>query len=80
MAEAKKPAPSFEKNLEELESVIQQLEGGDLTLEKAIEYFEKGMKLSEACRKQLEEAETKVEVLLKKGDKVVAEPFEAEES
>ena len=80
MAEAKKPAPSFEKNLEELESVIQQLEGGDLTLEKAIEYFVKGIKLSEACRKQLEEAETKVEVLLKKGDKVVAEPFEAEES
>ena len=52
------------------------MESGDLPLEKSIELFEKGIRLSERCRKQLEEAETKVEILLKKGDKVQAEPFE----
>jgi exodeoxyribonuclease VII small subunit len=66
---------SFEAGLTELESVVRELEGGDLPLERALELFEKGMKLSEACRKQLEEAEMRVEVLIRKGDKVQAEPF-----
>jgi exodeoxyribonuclease VII small subunit len=37
--------------------------------------FEKGMQLSESCRKQLEEAETRIEILIRKGDKIQAEPF-----
>jgi exodeoxyribonuclease VII small subunit len=69
-----KPAP-FEAGLQELESVVKQLEGGELPLEQSLELFEKGMKLSETCRKQLEEAETRVEILVKRGDKVQAEPF-----
>jgi exodeoxyribonuclease VII small subunit len=69
-----KPA-SFETGLEELESVVKQLESGDLPLEKALELFEKGVQLSEACRKQLEEAETKVEVLTRRGNIVMPEPF-----
>ena len=67
--------PGFESSLGELETVVKQLESGDLPLEKALELFEKGMRLSEACRKQLEEAETKVELLTRRGNAVVPEPF-----
>jgi exodeoxyribonuclease VII small subunit len=66
---------TFEAGLEELESVVKQLESGDLPLEKALELFEKGVQLSETCRKQLEEAETKVEVLTRRGNTVMPEPF-----
>ncbi len=74
-----RPEP-FEKNLERLDAIVQQLEDADLPLEKALQLYEEGMKLSEVCHKQLEEAEGRVEVLMKKaGGKVVAEPFEPEE-
>jgi exodeoxyribonuclease VII small subunit len=75
MSEPEKPAISFETGLAELESVVKQLESGDLPLEKALELFEKGVQLSEACRKQLEEAETRVEILTRRGNTVQAEPF-----
>ena len=71
-----KPDP-FEKNLERLDGIVHELEDADLPLEKALQLYEEGMKLSEVCHKQLEEAEGKVEILTKKaGGKVVAEPFE----
>ncbi len=73
-----KPAPAFEAGLLELENIVREMESGELPLERALELFEKGMKLSEACRKQLEEAESRVELLVRKGDKVQAEPFKAE--
>jgi exodeoxyribonuclease VII small subunit len=69
------PLASFETSLDELEKVVKELEGGDLPLERALSLFEKGIGLSETCRKQLQEAETRVEILLKKNDKVQAEPF-----
>ena len=72
---AAKPGVPFEQSLGELENVVKQLESADLPLEKALELFERGMHLSEACRKQLTEAETRVEILMKKGDDVEAEPF-----
>lgn len=75
MAEDSTPVASFEAGLAELESVVKQLESGDLPLEKALELFEKGMQLSDTCRKQLEEAETRVEMLTRRGAGVVAEPF-----
>ena len=46
--------------------IHQEMESGELPLERALELFERGMKLSDACRKQLEEAETRVEVLMKR--------------
>ena len=67
--------PSFETGLLELEKIVKEMEGGELPLERAIELFEKGMKLSDVCRKQLEEAETRVEILMRRGEKVVPEPF-----
>lgn len=67
--------PSFEQGLAELETIVDQLEHGELPLEKSLELFEKGVKLSDSCRKQLQEAESKVEILLKKEGRVEAEPF-----
>ncbi|MCC7499463.1 MAG: exodeoxyribonuclease VII small subunit [Bryobacterales bacterium] len=72
------PLPSFETGLEELETIVKELESGDLPLQRSLELFEKGMKLSKACRKQLEEAESRVEILVRKGDTVTAEPFGSE--
>jgi exodeoxyribonuclease VII small subunit len=69
------PQTGFESGLAELETVVKQLESGDLPLEKALELFERGMQLSENCRKQLEEAETKVEMLTRRGGAVTPEPF-----
>ncbi len=69
------PQPSFEAGLSELEAVVRQLESGDLPLGKALELFEKGVQLSDTCRKQLEEAETKVELLTRRGGSIQAEPF-----
>ncbi len=70
-----KPLASFETGLDELERVVKELEGGDLPLERALALFEKGIGLSDTCRKQLQEAETRVEILLKKNDKLQPEPF-----
>jgi exodeoxyribonuclease VII small subunit len=72
------PAESFESCLDELEKVVKELEGGDLSLERSLELFERGMNLSETCRKQLEEAETRVETLMRKDGKISAEPFHPE--
>ena len=66
---------SFEASLDELEKVVKELETGDLPLERSLELFEKGMALSETCRKQLENAETRVEMLIRKEGKLQPEPF-----
>ena len=66
---------SFEASLDELEKVVKELEAGDLPLERSLELFEKGMALSETCRKQLENAETRVEMLIRKDGKMQPEPF-----
>jgi len=68
-------AVSFEASLTELEKVVKELEAGDLPLERSLELFEKGMALSETCRKQLENAETRVEMLIRKDGKIQPEPF-----
>ena len=73
-----KPVESFEGSLEELEKVVKELEGGDLSLERSLELFERGMNLSDTCRKQLEGAETRVEMLIRKDGKLTAEPFRPE--
>ena len=69
-----RPLASFEAALDELEKVVKELESGDLPLERALALFEKGTALGHACRRQLEEAETRVEMLLKKNGKIQAEP------
>ena len=78
-AKPSEPAPPpgipFEQSLAELEGVVKQLESTELPLDQSLELFERGMQLSEICRKQLTDAETRVEILMKKGDDVEAQPF-----
>jgi exodeoxyribonuclease VII small subunit len=78
-AETPKKA-DFEKSLTRLEEVVKRLENTDLSLDDAMKLFEEGMKLSQECQKQLEDAEGRVEILLKKADgKIVAQPFEPQD-
>ena len=80
MAETQSDAgpDTFEASLDELEKVVKELEAGDLSLERSIQLFERGVGLSDACRKQLEEAETRVEMLIRKEGKIAAEAFRPE--
>ena len=71
-------ADSFEKNMERLDAIVSQLEQADLPLEKSLELYEEGMKLSDVCHKQLEEAEGRIEILKKRAGGLVAEPFDPE--
>jgi exodeoxyribonuclease VII small subunit len=72
--------PKFEDCLQRLEKIVGALEKGDIPLEESLALFEEGMKLSESCRKELEEAEGKVEILLKQNGKLQPEVFEAEKA
>lgn len=58
--------PSFEEALKALESVVARLESGETKLEESIRLFEEGMRLSAVCQKRLDEADKKIEVLLRK--------------
>jgi exodeoxyribonuclease VII small subunit len=78
MPEEKTSSPSFESSLEELERIVKDLEKGDLLLEQSLALFESGMRLSADCKRQLEEAESRIEILMKKGAEVVAIPFDPE--
>lgn len=71
---------SFESSLEELEDIVRQLEAGDLPLERSLELFEQGVRLSRVCQKRLDEAERKVEILLRGNDGAYKPaPFETPE-
>ena len=70
----------FEAALARLEEIVTELESGELGLEQSLKLFEEGVKLARVCNARLEEAERKVEVLLKdKNGKMTAKPFEEEE-
>ena len=78
MPEQGQPVGNFETGLDELEKVVSELEAGDLPLERSLELFERGMALSDTCRKQLQDAETRVEMLIRKEGKLQPEPFRPE--
>ena len=71
--------PSFEKALSELETIVEAMESGSLPLEKMMEQYEEGMRLISFCSAKLNEVEKKIEIMVKKGDKIVTEPFIPEE-
>jgi exodeoxyribonuclease VII small subunit len=62
--ESKQKTPNLEKSLEALEAIVEELEDGEIPLEKALKQFEKGIKLSRECQTALEAAEQKVQILL----------------
>lgn len=70
------PVPKFEECLQRLEKIVDELEKGNVPLEQALKLFEEGMQLSSSCRKELEEAEGKVEILLKQNGKLQPEPLD----
>ena len=59
---------TFEESLKQLEKIVDQLERGDLPLEDSIRLFEEGVKLSSACKQELDAAEAKVQILMKERD------------
>ena len=70
----------FESALARLEDIVKELETGDLPLEQSLKLFEEGIKLSRICHKRLDEAERRVEILLKdKTGSLTTQPFREEE-
>lgn len=67
--------PKFEECLQRLEVIVKEMERGDLPLEQSLKLFEEGVAISASCRKELEEAEGRVEILLKDDGKLRAEAF-----
>ena len=67
---------TFEENVKQLEAIVAELERGDLALEESIQRFEEGMRLSAACKEQLDAAEGKVQMLTRQRDgSMQPEPF-----
>jgi len=69
---------NFEQALERLEKIVAEMEAGSLSLEKMTAHFEEGQKLVGFCSKKLNEVERKIEKLVKKGERLVSEPLDAE--
>jgi len=70
---------TFEASLEELERIVRQLEEGELTLEKSLELFEQGVKLSRECQERLNQAERRIEILMRDNQgRATVRPFDPE--
>jgi len=71
---------TFEQALTRLEGIVSKLEDGELDLEESLRLFEEGIRLSHFCSKKLDEAERKVEILVKEKDEILkSHPFEPDE-
>jgi exodeoxyribonuclease VII small subunit len=68
---------TFEQSIEQLEKIVQEMEDGDMPLEKAMKKFEEGIKLSNDCMDQLDETEKKITMLIKENERSrpLEEPF-----
>jgi len=69
------PVKNFEQNLQELESLVEALESGELSLEDSLDHFEKGIKKTQACQEALNAAEQRVNVLTENKGEVTLEPL-----
>jgi exodeoxyribonuclease VII small subunit len=70
---------NFETSLEELERIVRELEQGELTLEKSLELFEQGVKLSRECQDRLTQAERRIEILMRDNQgRAAVRPFAPE--
>jgi exodeoxyribonuclease VII small subunit len=71
---------TFEQSMKQLERIVQELEDGDLPLEKAIKKFEEGINLTKFCSQKLDETEKKISILLENAEgQVIEKPFNAED-
>jgi len=71
---------NFEKTFTELEKLVKKMEGGDLSLEESLKYFERGILLTKDCQQALNKAEQKVRILLEKNNKNNLESFGSDNS
>ena len=71
--------PDFEASLKELETLVETMEKGDLSLEDSLGHFERGVQLSRTCQQALKEAEQKVDILMKKSGQDDLAPFDSED-
>ena len=71
-----KEQPDLETSLQEINTLIEQMEQGELTLEQSLEKFERGVCLIKHCQKVLHEAEQKVQILMKNNGKEELTPYE----
>ncbi len=67
--------PGFEKALERLETIVREMEGGDLGLDRLMSHFEEGMRLVKLCTEKLNEVERKIEQLVSRDGQAVIEPL-----
>lgn len=79
MAKNTEKPVQFERALEELSTLVEHMEHGNISLEESLKSFEKGIKLTTECQKMLQDAEQKVSILLEKNGKTDLEPFEPDE-
>ena len=80
MAKKQQQAAPFEQSLKELETLVEKMEQGDLSLEESLQHFERGVQLTRACQQALKEAEQKVETLLIKNGQEEVVPFDSEDT
>ncbi len=77
---AKEQELNFEQAMDRLEEIVSELENGDVPLEKAIDLFQQGMKLSQVCGSKLEEVERKIEMIVEEDGELRKKPFQSDES
>ena len=69
----------FEEALDKLEEILRKMEAGDMSLEESLKAFEEGIKLARICTSKLDEAERRVEILLRQEGELVTKAFTGEE-
>jgi exodeoxyribonuclease VII small subunit len=69
----------FEEALGRLEALVKKMEAGDMTLDESLKAFEEGTRLARFCAKKLDEAERRVDLLLRQGDELATRPFKDED-
>jgi exodeoxyribonuclease VII small subunit len=80
MAKKTPQEPDFETALQELETLVEKMEQGELSLEDSLSHFERGVKLSRTCQQALKAAEQKVEILMQKNAREEIVPFDSEDA
>ena len=75
----KKKAVDFERSLRDLETLVERMEAGELSLEESLETYERGIRLSRLCQQSLDEAEQRIEILTEKSGGAELERFEPDD-
>jgi exodeoxyribonuclease VII small subunit len=79
MAARKKATLDFEQSLTDLQSLVERLENGELSLEDSLTAFEQGVRLTRDCQAALSQAEQKVQILMERDGELEEAPFDADQ-